>query len=84
MSYADVKKDEKNIIDDIIYQVKNNHGCQIVVNGVIPSLKYYLRLISSLEKFINIYSQLIENERELQAIHKNKWNELMEELDNDL
>lgn len=84
LSYLDVKKDEIDIINDIIYQVKNNHGCQIVVNGVILSLKYYLRLISSLEKFINIYSQLIENDIELKVIHKNKWNELMEELENDL
>jgi DNA (cytosine-5)-methyltransferase 1 len=84
LSYLDIKKDEIDIINNIISQVKNDHGCQIVVNGVIPSLKYYLRLISSLGKFINIYSQLIENDLELKVIHKNKWNQLMEELENEL
>lgn len=84
LSYLDIKNDEINIINDIINRVKNQHGCQIVINGVIPSLKYYLRLISSLENFINIYSQLIESDLELKTIHKQKWNELIEELENEL
>lgn len=84
LSYSSIKKEENDTINDIINRVKKNHGCQIVVNGVIPSLKYYLRLISNLEQFINIYSKLIMNDAELKIIHKQKWNELLEVLKNDL
>lgn len=84
LSYLDIQKSELDIINDIINNLKNNHGCQIIINGIIASLKYYLRLISSLDKFINIYSQLIENDLELKTIHKQKWNELLIKLENDV
>jgi len=84
LSYLEVKQDDFNIINDIINEVKSNHGCQIIVNGIIPTLKYYLRLISSLDKFINLYSHLIENDSELKIIHKQKWSELIEKLENNV
>ncbi|MGK7952869.1 MAG: DNA cytosine methyltransferase [Xenococcaceae cyanobacterium] len=59
----------------------NNHGCQVIVNGIIPTLKYYLRLITSVETFVKDYSQLIEQERELQAIHKIQWNNILKTLE---
>lgn len=62
-----------------ISEIDNNHGCQIIINGTIPTLKYYLRLISSLDKFINKYSMLIESDSELQIDHKIKWNEILSE-----
>lgn len=80
LSYYDVNKDEIELINNIINDVKDNHGCQIVINGIIPTLKYYLRLISDLEAFLNNYSNLIQQDTELKSIHKHKWNELMLEL----
>ncbi|AUC60328.1 DNA (cytosine-5)-methyltransferase 1 [Cyanobacterium sp. HL-69] len=84
LSYLEVKQDDFNIINDIINEVKNNHGCQIIVNGIIPTLKYYLRLISSLDKFINLYSHLMENDSELKIIHKQKWSELIQNLEDNV
>lgn len=42
-----------------------------------PTLKYYLILITSLDNFINKYSLLIESDSELQIDHKIKWNEIL-------
>ncbi|MBE9221904.1 hypothetical protein IQ215_04260 [Cyanobacterium stanieri LEGE 03274] len=84
LSYLEVKQDDFNVINDIINEVKNNHGCQIIVNGIIPTLKYYLRLISSLDKFIDLYSNLIENDSELKIIHKQKWSELIKQLEDNV
>lgn len=84
LSYFNVQTSELDIINDIITNVKNNHGCQIIINGVIPSLNYYLRLISSLDRFINIYSKLIETDLELKTIHKQIWNELVRNLENNV
>ncbi len=84
LSYHGINKNEIQIINNIIDAVKKKHGCQIVINGVIPTLKYYFRLISDLEKFLILYTKLIQNDSELKIIHKQKWNELILELQNEL
>ncbi len=75
---------EENKIYKIIEEVKKEHGCQIIVNGVQDTLKYYMRLIDNLEEFYQLYSDLIANDNELKSIHKQKWNELTKELNNEL
>ncbi|NOQ34933.1 MAG: hypothetical protein GQ569_03460 [Methylococcaceae bacterium] len=80
LSYSDTNENEIGKINTIIDDVKVNHGCQIVINGIIPTLKYYLRLISNLNDFLNNYSYLVQHDSELKAVHKHKWNELMLEL----
>lgn len=80
LSSFDVKPTEVELIMSEIQTIKNNHGCQIITNGIIPTIKYYLRLISSPEEFVNSYSHLIEIDSELQTIHKLKWNEILSNL----
>jgi DNA (cytosine-5)-methyltransferase 1 len=79
-SFASVKESDLKKITDEIMIVELNHGCQIIVNGIIPTIKYYLRLISSLPEFINNYRDLVEIDTEIQKIHKEKLIELFEEL----
>ncbi len=80
LSYIGQNDAEIGEIENIVNEVKNEHGCQIVINGVIPTLKYYLRLINNLELFINKYSKLIELDTELKTIHKKKWEEFIRDL----
>jgi len=68
----------------IIEEVKKEHGCQIIVNGVLGTLKYYMRLIDNLEEFYQLYSNLISKDTELKSIHKQVWNDLTKELNNEL
>lgn len=84
LSNIGYKEDELNIIQEIINLVKTEHGCQIVINGVLPTIKYYLRLIENLEDFIKIYSNLIQIDEELKAPHKQLWNTFILELNNDV
>lgn len=84
LSYFPTKESERCQINEIIERVKEKHGCQIVINGVLPTLKYYLRLVSNLEVFIKLYSSLIQYDSELKACHKEKWNELILKLENAL
>lgn len=64
-----INKDEVN---EIISEIKEKSGCQIILNGVIPTLKYYLRLISCKRSFLNKFLDMIEEDFELQSIHKEK------------
>jgi len=84
LSYYEIKKENEEEINKIIQELKDIHGCQIIVNGIIPTLKYYMRLISDLEVFYKIYSELINNDNELKSIHKQKWNELTLGLNHEL
>ncbi|MGB3693287.1 MAG: DNA cytosine methyltransferase [Spirulinaceae cyanobacterium] len=76
-SSADLKESDRTKINREIEEIKNNYGCQVIVNGILPTLKYYLRLIMSLEDFVRGYSSLIASDNELQLIHKTKWNEIL-------
>ncbi len=77
LSYYGIQEGEESEIRSIVAKVKKEHGCQIIINGLLPTIKYYLRLISSLDQFVNRYSELVENDREIQKIHKEVWNSIV-------
>lgn len=78
LSYYGIKETDKTEIAGLITSQKETHGCQIIINGLLPTVKYYLRLINSLDEFVTNYSELIEKDDEIKKIHKEKWNELIE------
>lgn len=81
LSVLGTKQEDQREIDDIVCQVGINHGCQIINNGLLPTIRYYLRLIVDLSEFIKLYSGFVQNDTELQLIHKTYWNELIKEYD---
>lgn len=80
LSVYEIKEEDYDDMHYIINNVKNNHGCQIIVNGIIATMKYYLRLVNNLVDFVNYYSHLIESDKEINIEHKQKWNELLKKL----
>ncbi|MEI6140044.1 MAG: hypothetical protein WCP85_12315 [Mariniphaga sp.] len=73
-------KDEMDKISIEIQRIKNIHGCQLIVNGIMDSLKYYLRLLENTYEFIENYVKLIEADTALKFEHKEKWNKLISAL----
>lgn len=71
---------ELNQVNELIDRIQNEHGCQLIINGLYPSLKYYLRLISDPKLFLNGYINLVEQDKELQKIHKEKLKMLLKSL----
>ena len=78
LSYYGIQEGEEAEIKNIVSRVKHSHGCQIIINGLLPTIKYYLRLISSLKEFVKRYSELVQNDEEIQKIHKEIWNQIIE------
>lgn len=76
-STANIKENDKKLIINKIDTIRKKHGCQVIINGVLPSIKYYLRLIDDLGSFITNYSKWIEIDKELQIEHKKYWNEIL-------
>lgn len=77
LSYYGIKYDESSEIQSIVERVQSDHGCQIIINGLLPTIRYYLRLINCLEDFVENYSRFVEQDVELQVIHKEVWNEIV-------
>lgn len=77
LSTVDIDSSESEKIEKEIERIKNIHGCHVIANGLINSLKYYLRLLSETSEFISNYVDLIESDTALKYEHKKKWNEII-------
>lgn len=66
--------------DDILYQkianVKALYNCQLIANGLIPSLKYYLRLLSDPSLVFPKYVELLKSDKTIKHEHREIWNKL--------
>jgi len=80
LSTAEIHKDEAEKIAKEIQRIKNIHGCQLIVNGILPTLKYYLRLLDDTFEFIENYVKLLEEDNALKFEHKARWNALISEM----
>ena len=80
LSTASPDKDEYKKIEAEIQRIKNVHGCQLIVNGIMPTIKYYLRLLDKTSEFIENYVNLIEADKSLKFEHKERWNQLIREM----
>ena len=67
----------------LINEIKENQGCQIIVNGILPTIKYYLRLLENTDKFLEKYIENIEKNPEINYEHKLAWNSILKEEKNE-
>lgn len=80
LSTKDVKDSDKSKIAQLINSTKNSHGCQIIINGILPTIKYYLRLLEDPNAFVLEYVKLMEEDKTIKFEHKEKWNALVGKL----
>jgi DNA (cytosine-5)-methyltransferase 1 len=60
----------------VIASVKDLYNCQMIVNGVIPSLRYYLRLLSNPSAIFPKYVELLKTDSAIAHEHREVWNQL--------
>jgi DNA (cytosine-5)-methyltransferase 1 len=80
LSTALINENELKKIEVEIEKIKNVHGCQLIVNGLMPTVKYYLRLLTNTFEFIENYVNLLEDDKALKFEHKERWNKLISEM----
>lgn len=73
------REDERVAINNIIRKVREEHGCQIIVNGIFPTLKYYLRLLDNTDIFVERYVKNLSDNTEINFEHKIAWNKVCTE-----
>lgn len=76
--------DDQDAVMEKIAEYSTTHPCQIIVNGVIPSLKYYLRLVSNPQAIIDEYTKWLEYEylraSGIKKKHLQVWQEIRQQL----
>jgi DNA (cytosine-5)-methyltransferase 1 len=70
--------EERVKIDHYIAEIQNTHGCQVIVNGLLETLKYYLRLISNPDEFITNYTNNLLIDPVIKLEHKEVWKKFTE------
>lgn len=64
-------------IEAEVQRISQIHGCQVIVNGVYSSLKYYLRLLKDPAEFIDRYVELLKIDETIKFQHKVSWNDII-------
>lgn len=75
--------DEVDKINNKIDDIYKEYGCQVIVNGIFDSLKYYLRLLTNSDEFLTCYSKNLQANEELDYEHKIVWNRIVENRKDD-
>jgi DNA (cytosine-5)-methyltransferase 1 len=72
-----VPEDKRAECETEIRRIHSTNGCQIIVNGVLPTIRYYLRLVSNPSDFFSNYAALLKEERAIRYEHKDRWNKII-------
>lgn len=75
---------EPNVLDrdrervaEKISELQARYACQFIINGILPSLKYYLRLVTDPNQWTLNYTMLVENDPALKSAHRRAWQDLL-------
>ena len=69
--------DDSEAVTRAVVEVSREHECQVIVNGVIEGLKYYLRLLRSTDEFVQNYVALLRDDPAIEREHREMWNRIV-------
>jgi len=76
-----ISSEEEEYINRLILKIKKERNLEIIANGIIYSLKYYLRFVEDYHDFLRIYTdELIkdaENSTEVKDFHLKSWQQIL-------
>lgn len=82
LTTAEPNVDNAETVDSLVRQIRARHGCEVIVNGILPSLKYYLRLLSDPKLFLDCYLKNLrldfKQSTDIKEIHLQYWHKLLE------
>ena len=75
LTTANMDSADWEAIESETSRIQQIHGCQVIVNGVYSTLRYYLRLLPDPAEFIDKYVELIKSDPAVKYQHRAAWNE---------
>ena len=61
----------------IIENIKTVYDCQVIANGVMPTIRYYLRLLEDPSTIFPAYVELLKSDKSIAHEHRTAWNEVI-------
>ncbi len=61
----------------IIDNIKTVYDCQVIANGVMPTIRYYLRLLDDPSVIFPAYVELLQIDKAIAHEHRTAWNEVV-------
>lgn len=77
-----ISAEQKDEVMQIVERVRQQTGCQVIVNGLNQSLRYYLRLVSEPNQFLKNYTEQIQNDLDVKDEHRKLWVEILDKIGN--
>lgn len=77
LTTANMEAADWESIEKEVARISQIHGCQVIVNGVYTTLKYYLRLLNDPAEFIDKYVELLKQDETVKFQHKTAWNDII-------
>ena len=75
LSTTGIAEDEQVAIIAKAEEFEKQNGCEIIVNGVFETIRYYLRLLPNTTEFLNNYADILEADEDVGYEHRIAWNE---------
>lgn len=73
--------EEQQKVEKLISQIRNENGLDIIANGILTTLKYYLRFIDDYQIFIEKYTKNLtedaRNSTEVRVTHVEAWMKIL-------
>ena len=69
---------ERLALQSVSETIFEEHGAQFIANGLLNTIKYYLRLIDNTDQFLDYYTDNIRNDSVIKVEHKNLWKQIIE------
>ena len=81
LTTAEPNVEDIDSVNELVSEIHKQHGCEVIVNGILPSLKYYLRLLRSPQLFLEVYSRNLQldfkQKAEIKETHLQYWKTLL-------
>ncbi|MBC8520896.1 MAG: DNA methyltransferase [Methanomicrobia archaeon] len=77
-----IREGEEIQVENLKQKIKNEHGCEVIINGIIPSTKYYLRLVKTPSQFMETYTNNLKEDKEVKGEHLKVWLDVIEAIRN--
>lgn len=73
-----VEQGEGPSIQGMIAEFYRVNGCEIIVNGIYETLKYYMRLLNDIDNFLALYLDVLRVDQDVSYEHRVAWNAICE------
>ncbi len=80
LSTAGISEDDLQVIYERKSSFLKQNGCEIIVNGIVETIGYYLRLLPNTTEFLSNYATLVEVDKDTGYEHRIAWNEICSQI----